>query len=197
MTCEECLKELAVVSTREIERSEAWRHSNTCSDCARIVRVLTESEDELAATLDATTSQVPADLTSRRAIALAHRRKVTRRLSLAFAGLAAGIIWMTISRWILPSTSGFRGLGGGHLEAGLVTETLEIRCLKNEQARELIVPYMQSDGSGAIIPSSDLSVVTVRGTSTELGQVKEVLLRFDVAPSDKCPTISRGRVRGN
>lgn len=198
MNCEECLKQLSTVSTREIERTDAWQHSASCPDCARIVRVLTESEDEFAATLDATTSQVPADLTTRRAIALAHRRKVTRRLSLAFAGLAAGIIWMTISRWILPSGGGFGGgFGGSHNGAGLQTVTLEIRCLKNEQARDLILPYMQSNGSGAIIPSSELSVVTVRGTSDELGQVKDLMQRFDVAPAEKCPIISRGRVPPN
>lgn len=191
MTCEECLKELAVVSTREIERSEAWRHSNTCSDCARIVRVLTESEDELATTLDATTSQVPADFTVRRAIALAHRRKVASRLSILFAVAAVIALWVTIGRGLFWAAT-----GGANLPP-LETASIEIRCLKNEQARDLISPYIESRRGSVTIASTELSVLTVKGTPGELRKVNEVLRRFDVAPAEKCPLPSRTRLLPN
>lgn len=183
MTCQECLSTLATASVIEIDQSDGARqHCATCEDCSRVIRLITESEHDLAVALDRISSSVPATQTAETAIALARRRRTGKVLSIVFAVLIAITLWITWIQVIVPSMRATAEIAAGnHL-----TETIKLRCLSSDQAGELISPYVRSSGSVYYPAKPPMRVITVRGTPEELRTVKALLHKFDDPDETTC-----------
>lgn len=182
MNCQECLNQLSTLSMREIPTSEAWKHSATCSECAQMIRVITETEAELALELDATQSNIPASYTARQAVRLATRLRVRSWVRILVSMVAIAAVWVVGQRLFFLRIQSATDVPAEQMQM----VTLNVKCLKNEQAAELIRPYLQSRKSRIVIPSSELSVITVTGTPSEIDDVHGVMKQFDVPPGEKC-----------
>lgn len=188
MNCEEYLLMIETASVGEIEQSTRIReHAASCEDCTRVIRLIAESEHDLAAALDDVSSSVPASQTAESAILIAKRRKAGRLFAGGLLVLFAIAAWFT---WVLVIAPGIRATVES-AAPNLHTETIPLQCLLPKQAGDLISPYVRSNGSAYYLAKPPMQVITVRATPEELRKVKTLLGQFDKPGATGC-TVPRG-----
>lgn len=69
---------------------------------------------------------------------------------------------------------------------GLRTETMSLSCLSPQQAGDIIVPYIRSNGSRVHFTGSGISAITVRGTADELAKSRDLIRAFEQDPGAAC-----------
>ncbi|MFL5468485.1 MAG: hypothetical protein ACJ8AE_01665 [Gemmatimonadaceae bacterium] len=184
MNCEQCLAELATGSLRDLgPQSEVVRHYQDCPECAPVATLLRQREYEAANLLNNLPPMSNPITVAEAAARMSHRRRVGRVVTtLVGAALAASI-------WIAAMMTDFgplrRATGGA---PSLYTETILLSCLSPAQAGDIINPYVRARGSIYYVPSTGISAITVRGTSTELAKSRELIREFESAPGAACRT---------
>lgn len=180
MNCHECLEELATGSLRELTpESAVSRHAANCPDCGPLLTQLRDREYQAANVLNNLPPMSDPVAVAESAGRLARRRRLGG-VVVTLMSIALGItIWFTADTMI----SDF-----GHSQFGdnLRTETISLSCLTPEQAGEIISPYVRSHGSIYYIPPAGVSAITVRGTPSELSQVRTLLRNFDSGRNASC-----------
>ena len=178
MTCEECLALVATEPATSLARSGvAWEHAANCADCARVLALVTDAENDLAHTLNAAQSHALASRTADDAMTRVRRRQVGRWASVALAILFAIALWSAWDRALGPDLQKIEQLSGGNLR----TEPFELHCLTPEQAGDIISPYVRSNGSAYYPTKMPIRLITVRATPEELIRVRTLLARMDAA----------------
>lgn len=200
MTCEECLTEMATISTHEVHGTAVALHSAHCSECARVLQAITDADRLMMQERDETYyTASPTDITQR-AVVLGQRRGTfvgVSLFSLVMLGASvwyAGVILTNSERALRNATDAGDALRYAPAVVGsaappavsFVTETFDIRCLSNASVRQLIGPYLTARGSQLIWTDPPLHAMTIKATEFEMPQIRDVLKRFDTPEYGRC-----------
>jgi hypothetical protein len=186
MTCEQCLAALATESLREMTPdSPVMQHCATCPDCARVTTMVRDKEYETATILNALPPMSSPLVVAEAAVRTAKRRR-TGRVVVTISGLVgAAIIWIAAAQTIIPALNR-ADMEGAKRAGSLRTETIPLTCLSPQQAADIINPYVRSHGSTYYLPSSGLSVITVRATRPEILKSRDLIAEFEKNPAAAC-----------
>lgn len=183
MNCQECLAELATGSLRDLTpESDVMRHCATCADCGPLATMLRDREYNAASVLNNLPPMSNPISIAETAGMLARRRRVGKVA--VFLSGAALVVTVLVS---VSATQIGRHVFGLSTGPALHTETIQLSCLSPQQAGDIISPYVRSNGSAYYVTnSSNLSVITVRGTADELAKSRELIRQLDADPHAAC-----------
>jgi hypothetical protein len=182
MTCEECLSYLAAGSLREISPdSPVLAHCATCPDCSRVTTALRDREYEAATLLNSLPPMANPLTIAETAVITARRRRIGGVVVMITGTALAITIWIAAATTIIPALN-----RADVRNASLRTETIQLRCLSPAQAGDVINPYVRSHGSTYYLPSSGISVITVRATPRELSRARDLIAQFEGDPGAAC-----------
>jgi hypothetical protein len=183
MTCEQCLSELATGSLREMTADSAvMQHCVTCPDCARLTTLLRDREYNAANILNDLPPMSNPITVAETSVSTAQRRRTGRVVVMLSGAALALTIWFAAAKIFYPAMNRTEALGSSALR----TETIPLQCLSPEQAADIINPYVRSHGSTYFTPTSGISAITVRGTSSEVAKSRELLANFESDPAAAC-----------
>jgi hypothetical protein len=183
MTCAEVLSTLSTASLRDMAPdSPVMAHCATCPDCARVTTALREREYEVASLLNGLPSMTNPIAIAERSVVIAKRRRLGN-IAILMTGTALALTtWIALSLTFIPAMNRADARVGSTLR----TETMQLTCLSPKQAGDIISPYIRSRGSTYYLPTTGLSVITVRGTSDELAKSRNLLRDFESDPNASC-----------
>ena len=172
-TCAECLTALSTARVADIRPGSAIAlHCYTCPDCNRVADEVRYAEYRLAASLnEAMPSAGGPELA---AWALAESERVRRR---RIARWIRGVLAVIALGLFGTAYEAFREDEGDRRQH-LITETVELGCLTEQAAAELVTPYLRQNGS-AVYGSGGLRAITMRGRVEEVLEARMVLERLD------------------
>jgi hypothetical protein len=186
MNCQECLEELATVSLRSIQPDSAvMQHCATCPDCASLTTLLREREYN-AATILNSLPPITSPISLAETSATLSRRRRVGRLVVTLSGIVGAIIIAIMFSTMFHPRRVWNGITGTASLSGLRTETITLSCLSPEQAADIISPYVRSRGSVYYTPSSDISLITVRGTPEEIRRSRSLIRGLEGDPAAAC-----------
>ena len=181
MDCRECLEELATGSLRELtSESPVFRHAGSCPDCGPLLTQLRDREYAAATTLNNLPPLSNPITVAETAGRLSRRRRMGRVVTTIAAVALAISVWFAADTMI-PD---FKRAARNQIPI-LHTATIPLSCLSSDQAGEIIEPYIRSHGS-AYYPTAGVAAITVRATSIELAEVRNVLKDFDNDRRSSC-----------
>jgi hypothetical protein len=182
MTCAQVLATLSTASLREMTPDSAvMAHCATCPDCARVTTMVREKEYEAASVLNGLPPMSNPIAVAEQAMITSKRRRLGRVAVMITGATLAMTIWIAGAMLVIPAMN-----RNDSRIATLRTETMPLTCLSPQQAADIINPYVRSHGSTYYIPSSGISAITVRGTSLELAQSRNLIRDFEKDPSADC-----------
>jgi hypothetical protein len=183
MTCQECLAVLATGSLRDLTPdSPAMSHAATCPDCSRVSTQLRERESYAANLFNSLPSMSNPMTIAEIAVAMGRRRRKGRIIVMITGTALAVTIWIVAATTVIPALN----RSDVRVASDLHTETIQLSCLSPKQAGDIISPYVRSHGSTFYLPSSGLSVITVRGTIKEIRKSRELISQLENDPSAAC-----------
>jgi hypothetical protein len=183
MTCAEVLESLSIASLRDMPAdSPVMAHCATCPDCTRVTTMLREREYEAASVLNGLPPMSNPLTLAEESVVTSKRRRVGRVAVIATGTALAATVWIAASLTIIPQLNH----ADARLAAELRTETMQLDCLSPQQAGDIISPYVRSHGSTYYLPSSGISAITVRGTSSEISKSRELIAEFESNPGAAC-----------
>jgi hypothetical protein len=157
-------------------------HCATCPECARVTTGLREREYEAASLLNGLPSMSNPIAIAEQSVVIAKRRRLGNIAMLMTGTALALTTWIALSLTFIPAMN----RADSRLGSVLHTETIQLSCLSPKQAGDIINPYVRSRGSTYYLPTTDLSVITVRGTSDELAKSRNLLREFESDPNASC-----------
>jgi hypothetical protein len=188
MTCKECLAALETESLREMAPdSPVMRHCATCPDCARVATMVREKEYETATVLNSLPPMSSPLTVAEAAVRTSQRRRVGRVVVMLSAVAGAIIIWIVGATMVVPAMHRAGIMPDGPSSGMRVrTETMQLSCLSPQQAGDIIIPYVRSDGARVSMPTSGISAITVTGTPDELAKSRSLIIEFEKDPTAAC-----------
>ena len=183
MTCADCLSALATESLREMSPDSAvMQHCATCPDCARVTNMVREKEYETATILNSLPPMSNPLTVAKTAVRTAQRRRVGRVVVMLSGAALVATIWIAAATTLIPALN----LADRRSVGSLRTETMALTCLSPQQAGDIIIPYIRSNGSGVYFTGSGISAITVRGTAEELARSRDLIFEFEKDPAAAC-----------
>jgi hypothetical protein len=183
MTCAEVLSTLSTASLRDMPPdSPVMAHCATCPDCARVTTALREKEYEAASVLNGLPSMSNPIAIAEHSVVIAKRRRLGTIAMLMTGTALALTTWIALSLTFIPAMN----RADARLGSVLRTETMQLTCLSPKQAGDIISPYIRAHGSAFYLPTSDLSLITVRGTADELAKSRNLIQELESDPNASC-----------
>ena len=184
MNCKECLSALATASLRDLSAdSLVLAHCATCPDCSLVTTQLRQREHDAANLLNALPPMSNPLVVAETAVGVAKRRKLGRVAVMATGTALAATIFLAAQFTVIPAMN-----RADAENARFRTETIPLACLSPQQAADIISPYIRSNGSVYYLPNSDIAAITVRGTSKEVAQARDLIEEFQFDKSAACHT---------
>jgi len=183
MTCEECIRELATGSLRELAGdSPVMNHCAGCRDCAQLTTLLRDREYQAATVLNSLPPRSNPITVAETAGLLSGRRRVGGLVVMASGAAWVITIWIAAAVTVIPRMNSAEADGRNALR----TETIPLTCLSPQQAADIINPYVHGRRSMYWVPSTGISAITVRGTASELARSRDLIREFEKDPAAEC-----------
>jgi hypothetical protein len=170
VSCEQSLIALSSAPAGEIVGdSPLARHVATCPDCSRVAQVVLQRERGRSLALDPFTRGGDPVVVDDAAMIAQERHGKARFVRWLLIGALVGTGWLALDREVGPLN---------RKRPVIETLTVPLTCLKGDQARSLVQPYLVTRGDN-IAAFSDPPALTLRGTAGELSHVKGVIDEFE------------------
>jgi hypothetical protein len=173
VTCDDYLAMLETLPVEDLVHGEARDHAAECRDCNRVTRVVMERERSMIMAYGDVYPSAPAATVAATAVLAARRRRVAffSRMALGIAA-AVAVAVVAVSRVAGPPPH------------SLVTARLSLHCLSQDQALELILPYIDESNSVSFFERPSTVRIMAPGP-----KVQAVRAALDQAGQSMCPAL--------